>query len=86
MKREEYTVTLRELVFNLLSKNERTVVHQLDIADHPLSLNELRCQVLISYRTLKRIVKRLETKKVVVCYRDVIKVVALNSILMEEKE
>jgi predicted transcriptional regulator len=84
MTSKEYHDALRELVFSLLSKNEKQIVDALDGSEHPLSLPELNKQVDFTYRTLKRIVKRLETKKILVGFRDVIKIVSLNSVLYDE--
>lgn len=73
---------LRDMVFSLLSENERRIVLCLGEAAHPLSFPELQSQVTFSYRTLRRLVWRLEQKKIVSTYRDVIKVVVLNSVLL----
>lgn len=74
---------MREMVFELLSVNERIVVSALGKAAHPLSLTELKKCVPFHYRTLKRVVRRLEKKKVVFGFRDVIKVVELNPVLRD---
>jgi predicted transcriptional regulator len=80
------TVVLQGIVFSLLSKNERGVVTVLGKAAHPLSLSELNVNVKCHYRTLKRVVRRLEDKKIVFTFRDVIKVVSLNPVLTKGVE
>lgn len=85
-KNNGHEAILRTMVFSLLTENERTIVVSLLNADHPLSLPEIRHNCLLSYRTIKRLVNKLEEKMILKGYRDVIKVVELNEILMEEKE
>jgi predicted transcriptional regulator len=77
----QHTSVLQNMVFSLLSNNEREIINILREAAHPLSLLELNKKVGVSYRTLRRLVLRLEDKKLVFTFRDVIKVVSLNPIL-----
>lgn len=77
----QHTSILQDMVLSLLSDNEREIINTLGEAAHPLSLPELSKDVGVSYRTLKRLVSKLEKKKLVFTFRDVIKVVSLNPVL-----